>query len=185
LCREDAFELSSRFGLDSGSNTQLVGIIKEVAPVSGAATDEILGVGEFQIKYFGNNPLYIDQEMGFYKAMGSKSILSQPLPSWNPFKIYSDLKALGARTTGKGLVGNLKGEGLVKGGLFIVDPVKGVVYSHEESTGSCMPYDEIEEVVNSLTWPSASASAPVISVFTPSPSVAASISDAKESKGDL
>jgi len=118
--------------------------------VSGAATDDELGVGEFQQKYFGSNPLYIDHKRAFHKAICGKSLLSQPLPSWNPYRLWSDFKALSARHSAKGLQGNLKGEGLIKGGLFIIDPRRGVVYTHEESTGSCMPYEEIEEVVRSL-----------------------------------
>jgi len=39
LCREDAFELSSRLASGDYPGIQLIGVIKEVAPVKGAATD--------------------------------------------------------------------------------------------------------------------------------------------------
>jgi hypothetical protein len=47
-----------------------LGIIKEVAPVANAETDELLGVDAFHQKYFLNNPLYIDIERKFYSVLG-------------------------------------------------------------------------------------------------------------------
>ena len=47
------------------------------------------------------------------------------------------------RLKSKGVEGNLKGEGLLKGGIIVVSPSKGVVYRHEEVSGSEMPYDDI------------------------------------------
>mmetsp|Transcript_11568 Transcript_11568/g.19398 ORF Transcript_11568/g.19398 Transcript_11568/m.19398 type:complete len:123 (+) Transcript_11568:390-758(+) len=82
--------------------------------------------------------------------LGEKSLLSQPLHTWNPFKLYSDYKVLSSRLKDKKLDGNLKGEGLLKGGLFIISPTEGIVFQHQETTGTCMPYDEIERVVASL-----------------------------------
>jgi hypothetical protein len=79
-----------------------------VAPVSGAATDAELGVTEFQSKYFGNHPLYMDKERKFYEALGNKSLFAQPLHSWNPFTLYSDFKKLMSRQKDKGIEGNLK-----------------------------------------------------------------------------
>lgn len=143
-------ELASRFGAGVNSGVNLFGIIKEVAPVSGAETDEILGVEVFQTKYFLDNPIYIDIEKEFYSALGGKSLLAQPLTTWNPFQLYSDFKAMSARLKNKKVDGNLKGEGLLKGGLIIVTAKDGVIYEHKEVTGSCMPYDEIEEIVKSL-----------------------------------
>ena len=152
MCREDAQELSSRYapgGTNIGS-ANLYGIIKEVAPVKGAATDEKLGVGEFQQKYFGNNPVYIDPEQKFYEFMGKKSLLSQPWFSWNPFALYSGYQRMAARLKSKRLDGNMAGEGLLQGGLLIIHPTKGVVYRHNEETGTPMPYDEIDRVVQAL-----------------------------------
>ena len=153
MCREDAFEISSRFAAGDYAQQQvkLIGVVKEVAPVAGAATDEVLGVGEFQSKYFHNFPLYMDSERHFYSYLGNKSLLSQPLHSWNPFKLYSDFQSLNQRLKEKHIDGNLKGEGLLKGGLLIISPKDGIVYRHEEATGTEMPYDEIEEVLRSLT----------------------------------
>lgn len=85
----------------------------------------------------------MDSKKEFYSYLGNKSLLGQPLSSWNPFKLYSDFTALSARLKAKEVSGNLKGEGLLKGGIIITHPTRGVVYTHQEMTGSEMPYDEI------------------------------------------
>lgn len=136
-------ELSSRFGAGKG-NINLYGIIKEV----GVDTEGLL---DFQSKYFNNNEVFLDSDREFYKVLGNKSLLSQPLSSWNPFTLYHDFNSLMGRMKEKKIEGNLKGEGLLKGGLLIVSPTKGVVYKHEESTGTAMPYAEIERIVSELT----------------------------------
>ena len=163
----------------------MVGIIKEVAPVGKVKTDAELGVGEFQRKYFANHPVYIDAARQFYSFLGSKSLLAQPLHSWNPFTLYSDFKKLGERTKSKGLDGNLVGEGLIKGGLLIITPKSGVVYRHDEATGSCMPYDEIKEALDRIiveeggsveAAPTAEA-APTCSLARPAPGAASDGAD--------
>eukprot|EP01038_Epipyxis_sp_PR26KG_P015298 gene15298-20609_t len=128
-------------------------VFVEVAPVSGAATDAELGVNEFQIKYFNGNPLFIDSELKFYEYLGSKSSLTQLVreTSWNPFKLYRDFNSLSQRLKTKQIEGNLKGEGLTKGGLLIISSSKQeVVYQHSETTGAEMPYDEIISFLKKL-----------------------------------
>lgn len=141
-------ELSSRFGTVAGSKggagaINLFGIIKEVDV-------DPQGVIDFQTKYFNLNELYLDQGKGFYKALGSKSLLSQPLHSWNPITLYKDFKKLMGRMKEKNIEGNMIGEGTIKGGLYVISPTKGLVYTHDESTGTQMPYAEIQEVVAKL-----------------------------------
>ena len=141
-------ELSSRFGTVAGSNggagaINLFGIIKEVD-----ADPE--GVVEFQSKYFNLNDLYLDHDKEFYKSFGYKSLLAQPLHSWNPFTLYKDFKKLMGRMREKNIEGNLIGEGKIKGGLYVISPKDGVVYTHDELTGTEMPYAEIAAVVAKL-----------------------------------
>mmetsp|Transcript_63093 Transcript_63093/g.150397 ORF Transcript_63093/g.150397 Transcript_63093/m.150397 type:complete len:146 (-) Transcript_63093:99-536(-) len=115
------------------SSVPLVGIIKEVAPTKTADTDEKLGVAEFQKKYF-SDPLYLDEENNFYKALGSRKL---SLPSWNPFKLWSGWKKLTARLKSKPEIeGNMVGEGLVQGGVLVIGPGSmGVVHTYLEETG--------------------------------------------------
>eukprot|EP01032_Pedospumella_encystans_P012656 gene12656-14628_t len=108
------------------------------------------GVIDFQTKYFNLNELYLDQNRGFYKALGSKSLLSQPLHSWNPITLYKDFKKLMGRMKEKNIEGNMVGEGTIKGGLYVISPTDGIVYTHDENTGTQMPYAEIQAVVAKL-----------------------------------
>lgn len=136
-------ELSSRFGKGFENNINLFGVIKEVG-----VDDE--GLADFENKYFNHNDLFLDAEKGFYAALGNKSLTNQRLHSWNPFTLYSDFNKLMGRMKDKGIEGNLKGEGLLKGGLYIVSPTAGVVYEHKEQSGTPMPYEEIEQTVAAL-----------------------------------
>ena len=79
---------------------RLFGIIKEVAPIKGVDTDEELGVAEFQSKYFGDYPVYLDADKMFYALLGNRGLLSQSWSSWNPFNWYASFKALKARLQG-------------------------------------------------------------------------------------
>jgi AhpC/TSA antioxidant enzyme len=93
----------------------------------------------------------LDRERNFYKILGNKSLLSQSWSSWNPFKLYSDLKEVDARVKAQGIDGNLKGEGLLQGGVLIIHPVHGIVYKHNERTGAVLPFDEMKQVLDSLS----------------------------------
>jgi len=136
-------ELSSRFGKGFENNIGLYGIIKEVG-----VDDK--GLSDFEKKYFNSNDIYIDEKKGFYEALGNNSLLGQSWHSWNPFTLYTDFSKLMGRMKEKNIEGNLKGEGLLKGGLYIVSPTDGVVFEHKEVSGTPMPYGEIEKVVAGL-----------------------------------
>lgn len=127
----------------------LIGIIKEVAPCSTAETDEELGVGEFEKTYF-NFPLYIDEEKGFYKYLGSRSLTRDVPFSWNPYTLYKSFQDLGKRLKEKNVDGNYKGEGLTLGGIIVYSKKKGVVYEYKELTGSEIPKEEIMAAIGKL-----------------------------------
>ena len=80
----------------------MVAVVKEVAPTTSVKTDEELGVQEFQVTYFNNFPVYLDEEQLFYKYLGSRNVLSQKLDSWNPFKLYSEYKTVSRRLVSQG-----------------------------------------------------------------------------------
>ena len=117
-----------------------------MAPCSTAKSDTELGVSDFQLNYFNNNPLYLDSELSFYKYLGNgevpRTLTSLPF-SWNPFKIYASFKAIGERIKSKNLEGNFRGEGLNLGGVIVYTPKKGIVYEYKEITGSELPIDDI------------------------------------------
>lgn len=155
LCREEAQGIIQQYEAGAYPGVKLFGIIKEVAPVPGAATDDILGVDDFQTKYFGGKPLYLDTDMKFYEFLGRKSLLSQQLHSWNPFQLYTDFKLLGQRLQSKGVEGNLKGEGYLKGGILVLSPKdpKLVTYVHHERTGYELPFEDIKKAIDAVPIP--------------------------------
>ena len=88
LCREEGSDLSKMHKEGLLGSTDLVGIVKEVAPCKGAQTDEELGLGEFQEKYFPH-PLYIDEKKDAYKYLGDRSLLKDiSIFRWNVFGMY-------------------------------------------------------------------------------------------------
>jgi len=124
---------------------KLIGIVKEVAPCATAKTDQELGVGEFQEKYFPY-PVYLDESKEFYSALGSRTF-SNLEGTWNPIKLWNGLKSIGERIKSKNLDGNMRGEGLVLGGIFVVSPSKKTVVVFPESTGKEIPSEDIVAAV--------------------------------------
>lgn len=150
LCREEGRDLSEmqKAGLLKGAT--LIGLVKEVAPCSTAKTDEELGVAEFQSDYFPY-PLYLDSTKGFYSALGDRKITKDLKGSWNPFEVWKGLKSIGTRIKEKGLEGNMRGEGLVLGGIVVVDTAKSAVkFTYCEETGKEIPKDAIAAAVRGI-----------------------------------
>ena len=116
------------------------GVIKETG-----VDDE--GLSEFYNDYF-TFPLYRDINLATYAAFGNKSILTGM--SWNPLKLYRGYKELTKRLKDKKLDGNMKGEGLTKGGVFILNTDGEVVHAIEESTGDPLDIDEIQAVMDEM-----------------------------------
>lgn len=137
-----ALQQSGRLG-----STPLIGIIKEVEEqVDSKIAADALGVAAFQENFF-SYPIYQDAGLEFYKAMGKRKLLS--LFSWNPLKWYGLLSKMADRH--KGIEGNLKGEGLVLGGVLVVSRENGVVYQYNEVTGDPIPAEEIADAVQRHT----------------------------------
>ena len=145
LCREEGSDLHALKKSGALGNAVMIGIIKEVAPVKFAPTDAKLGVDEFNTVYFPY-PLYRDVDLAFYKALGKRNIIHD-FPSWNPFTIYKQYKALTARANKKKIYGNLLGEGMVAGGVLVISKDKGVTYVYREVINHPVPVDEIKEAV--------------------------------------
>jgi hypothetical protein len=149
LCREHAWELSSRVENKTiGGDVDLVGIVKEVAPTKGGVlTDEELGVGEFQSKYFRNYPCYVDEEQKFYKILMGNNLFSMKPYTWNPFTLYKDFRSLQQRMKEKNISGNLKGDYTIKGGLLLFSKNGSLRLKVDEVVGEDLPYDRIVEAV--------------------------------------
>lgn len=50
----------------------------------------------------------------------------------------------------QGIEGNMVGEGLIQGGVLVISPSKGVVYTHNEKTGSLLPFVDMQAALDSL-----------------------------------
>lgn len=118
----------------------LFGIVKETG-----VDDE--GLAEFYSKSF-SYPLYRDEGLVFYNDFFNGKKLS--LPSFNPFRLYRGYKEMKTRLDDKGLSGNLKGEGLVQGGIIIFGKDGKAKLAYEEETGSPLPVEDIMTAIRAV-----------------------------------
>lgn len=112
MCREEASELSSLKPELDQRGVNLVGVVHEE-----------MGVKEFQP--YLNSTIYLDEEKKFYGPEQRWMFLTGLLrPSvWKS----------AFRARGKGIEGNLKGEGRLLGGVFVVGPgEQGILLDHKE-----------------------------------------------------
>ena len=126
----------------ASTGVRLVGVCKELAPTKDSETDEILGVGEFLSTYFAPGELYLDSEMATYKALGSRAV---PI-GWNPMNWYRLFNSSPPKD--KNVSGNLKGEGVLQGGVLVLDKSGTVRYMSLENTWQRKPlWLSAEEVI--------------------------------------
>lgn len=113
MCREEAKELSSLLPQLGAEGFNLVGIVHEER-----------GVDKF--RPFFNGPIYLDSERRFYGPKERWMFLSGFIrPS-----VWSSI----FRAQGKGIEGNMKGEGRLLGGVFVVGAGdSGILLEHRES----------------------------------------------------
>lgn len=138
LCREHGQQLSTALA-DQQENVKLWGIVKENVDAQGML--------EFKSYYFPF-PLYRDVERAVYSAMGNRKIA---LTTWNPWRLWRGMKALGNRLQSKNIQGNLKGEGLIQGGVLIFDNFGILRYSYEESIGEELVMEDILAAVKAVS----------------------------------
>lgn len=110
----------------------IFGIVKEVG-----VDDE--GLAEFESTFFPY-PLYRDESQMFYNALGLRKM---SVKSWNPFKIFRGLREVYKRLTKKNISGNMKGEGLIQGGIIIFDRTGKARFAYREETGFEVPINDI------------------------------------------
>lgn len=104
------------------------------------------GLTEFQSDFFPY-PLYRDEEITFYTALGMRKMKAA---SWNPYKIFRGIRNVMKRLKGKNISGNMTGEGLVQGGIIIFDKSGKARYAYREETGFEVPVDDIVAAVKTL-----------------------------------
>lgn len=119
---------------------KLFGVIKETG------VDDS-GLMEFYDKYYKYS-LYRDQDLIFYNAFGKNSIFKGF--SWNPFQTYNLVKDMNNRVKEKKIDGNLIGEGLKTGGVFIFGKDGSPKYAYPEITGTPINEDEFLMAVRAV-----------------------------------
>lgn len=122
----------------TGTPLHVWGVVKETE-----ADGE--GVYEFHDKYFPF-PLYRDDGLELYKALGNKKL---GLKTWNPFRLFRGYRTLAARLDKKNITGNLKGEGIVQGGILIFTNGE-LKFDFPEDTGEPLDMDELNAAIASL-----------------------------------
>ena len=111
------------------------------------------GLAEFYNNHF-TFPLYRDEERVAYQALGNRKI---GLTTWNPWRLWKGYNDMNQRLKEKNLEGNLVGEGLVQGGVFIFD-AKGVLrYAYEEETGSPLKMADLQAAMDHVASGSSSS----------------------------
>jgi hypothetical protein len=117
----------------------LFGVVKEVGVDDG-------GLRSFSEQHLGGWDLYLDEDLGLYGALGSRSIASQVEWAWaiaHPRQAWKFLKDIGTRQKERNIENNMVGEGSVLGGILVFDAVGALRYAYLERTGREIPGDEI------------------------------------------
>ena len=109
----------------------------------------MLGVAAFADDYFCG-PLYQDPEKAFYTALGNKPVFSVGTLGkalLNPRKAMRSMKEMNERHEAKGVEGNMKGDGLARGGVMVIDPNGEVRHVFYEDPGAGVPEEECALIV--------------------------------------
>mmetsp|Transcript_22496 Transcript_22496/g.32919 ORF Transcript_22496/g.32919 Transcript_22496/m.32919 type:complete len:131 (+) Transcript_22496:398-790(+) len=116
------------------------GVVKETG-----VDDE--GLVDFYSNSF-SYPLYRDEDLVFYNDFFGGSKLG--LTTYNPLRLYRGYKRMNERLNEKGLEGNLKGEGIVQGGIIIIGKDGRAKFAYREETGKEVPLDDILAAIRSV-----------------------------------
>lgn len=94
--------------------------------------------------------MVVDESREFFKALGGGELARDSLISG--FFFNSTAKANRKRAKATGVVGNLAGEGTIKGGVYIIRPGNGgVAYQFvERNFGDWAPLEEVLDVCGSI-----------------------------------
>ena len=141
FCREEGVALSDLSKDPELKGFGFFGTVKE----TGVDNE---GLVEFAKTY--PFPLYRDGELRFYEALGNRKLTME---TWNPIRIVNGifwLRNAMKRVSDRKLEGNLKGEGLKKGGVIIFGKDGKPKYAYAEETFEELPSAEILEAIKAV-----------------------------------
>lgn len=136
LCREHGLQLSELATRHFDDKFGLWGIVKETN-----VDDQ--GLLDFYQQYFTFD-IYRDELLATYEAMGNRMIR---LTTWNPIRWYRGFWDLTSRLQQKNIKGNLKGEGMLQGGILFFDKAGVLQFAYEEEIGDEFDVEEILAVL--------------------------------------
>jgi hypothetical protein len=141
LCREDGQALSVLASMKEMQGFELFGVIKETG-VDDAGLLEFTKVFPF--------PLYRDANHTLYKALGNNKLSLMWLLYFMLFK-RTEMKRLTDRMKSKELDGNFKGEGLLMGGVIVLDKSGEPRFSFvEKDSKELAPIQDIVAALNAI-----------------------------------
>ena len=146
MCRSEAMRLHALKPKFDALGCSLVCLLKENIPEQ---VDSFLaGSGKHGEFWGADTPLYLDNDMAFFRALGGGKLRKGGLSSFLPFagfwKRYAKIKDDVADH-------NLEGEGLIKGGLYVVSKA-GIHYEHfEKDFGVVAPPEEVLAACEAVT----------------------------------
>jgi hypothetical protein len=137
LCREHGVQLANLAA--SNKDIAMWGIVKET-------NVDDAGLAVFQLDYF-SFPLYRDVNLAVYQAMGNRRL---KLSTWNPIRWVRGYREMTARLNKKNITGNLKGEGMVQGGVLVFDKQGELRYAYNEETGTELNMEDVQGAIDSV-----------------------------------
>ncbi|GKZ00993.1 hypothetical protein MPSEU_001050800 [Mayamaea pseudoterrestris] len=105
------------------------------------------GLLEFNEKYF-TFPIYRDQTWTFYEALGNRKIGLSLL--WNPFSVFSIMCETYQRIREKKIDGNMKGDGIIQGGIIFFGRDGQPKAAYQEETGVDLRIRDIIATLNAI-----------------------------------
>jgi hypothetical protein len=140
MCRAEAHQLYSKKPMFDALGVQLIAVIHEHIEAE---------VRDFWPRYWGGTVLF-DRGMEFFKALGGGKLLKDKFLSGFVFNPRAIANYKRAKATG--IDQNFKGEGEIKGGLFIVGRGKsGIAYQFiERNFGDWALLPEVIDICNQL-----------------------------------
>lgn len=124
---------------NNNKNVGLFGILKET-------NVDDKGLAEFYHDYFTFD-IYRDDELAVYRALGNRKL---KLNTWNPIRMWRGYREMTKRLKQKKISGNLKGEGIVQGGVLVFDKQGVVRFAYKEETGSELDMQDVQDAIDSV-----------------------------------
>jgi hypothetical protein len=140
MCRAEAHQLYARKPIFDAMGIQLVVCLNEHIDAE---------VRAFWPRYWGGI-MVVDENRDFFKALGQGQLPKEGFITG--FVLNSVARANYKRAQETGIEGNLKGEGTIKGGLYIMRPGNGgVAYQFvERNFGDWAPLEEVLDVCGNI-----------------------------------